>query len=274
MADGPAASANYSTGSYMGNATPIHDDLIDVFARASRVFVFTGAGASKESGLPTFRDLDGDWRHYDPMTFATLEGFLSNPVAVWNMYRRRQSQIAVAQPNPGHIALARMDRHYPEFLLATQNVDDLHERAGSHRMVKIHGDAWQMRCVDNGHVFDVRDCDLPEEFDRDSLPMCPRCGVLCRPNIVWFGEYVPQEPMLAAMTSSAACELMLIVGTSGEVSNGYGFAEYALANGAAVVEVNPERGSLTRYAHFWLPEPAGVALPRLWQMVSGEDVRA
>lgn len=254
----------------MSKPLPVDDGLIEVLTNAQRVFVFTGAGASKESGLPTFRDLDGEWRKYDPMTFATLEGFLADPVAVWNLYRQRQKQIAQAQPNPGHIALARMESYYPDFLLTTQNVDDLHERAGSRKLVKIHGDAWQMRCLGRGHVFDVRDYDLPDEFERDTLPSCPGCGDLCRPNIVWFGEYVPREPMLAAMTGSASCDLMLIVGTSGEVSNGYGFAEYALANGACVVEVNPERGALTRYAHFWLREPSGVVLPRLWRAISGE----
>lgn len=256
----------------MENAVAVHDQLVDAFVTAKRVFVFTGAGASKESGLPTFRDTDGEWRKYDPITFATLEGFLGNPVAVWSMYRMRQRQISEAQPNPAHVTLARMDRHYPDFLLVTQNVDDLHERGGSRRIAKIHGDAWQMRCLDAGHTFDVRDFDLPDEFTEDTLPMCPKCGMLCRPNIVWFGEYVPRELMMTAISHAASCELMLIVGTSGEVSNGYGFAECALANGARVVEVNPSEGALTHYAHFWVPEPAGEALPRLWKLVSGEDV--
>jgi NAD-dependent deacetylase len=238
--------------------------LLHTLIQAKRVFVFTGAGASKESGLPTFRETDGEWKKHDPMTFATLEGFLHNPVAVWNMYRMRQRQIANAQPNPGHLTLAAMERHYPEFLLVTQNVDDLHERAGSDKVVKIHGDAWQMRCMERGDVFDCRDFDLADEFDEKTLPSCPRCGALCRPNIVWFGEFVPQEPMMKAISAAAGCELMLIVGTSGEVSNGYGFAEYALANGAKIIEVNPAQGALTRYANFWIPEPAGRALPRLW----------
>jgi NAD-dependent deacetylase len=256
----------------MSKTTAVQHQLIDAFRSAKRVFVFTGAGASKESGLPTFREADGEWRQYDPMTFATLEGFLSDPVRVWNMYRMRQRQIAQAQPNPGHITLARMDQYYPDFLLATQNVDDLHERAGTKRMVKIHGDAWQMRCLRAGDVFDVRDFDLPDEFTADTLPKCRRCGALCRPNIVWFGEYVPQDAMAAAIRSSSICDLMLIVGTSGEVSGGYGFAEYALANGAAIVEVNPSEGALTRYADFWIPEPAGIALPRIWKLATGEDV--
>jgi NAD-dependent deacetylase len=254
----------------MSNTTAGQAELLDTLAGAKRVFVFTGAGASKESGLPTFREIDGEWRKHDPMTYATFEGFISNPVEVWNMYHLRQRQIAEAEPNPGHIALARMERHYPEFLLCTQNVDDLHERAGSRKMVKLHGDAWQMRCLDNGDVFDTRDFDSPDEFPDETLPRCPDCGSLCRPNIVWFGEFVPREPMMAAVSSCAGCEVMLIVGTSGEVSSGYGFAEYALANNAKIVEVNPSEGALTRYAHFWIPEPAGVALPRIWEQIGGQ----
>lgn len=243
------------------------DQLINALASARRVFVFTGAGASKESGLPTFRETDGEWRKYDPMTFATLQGFLQEPVAVWNMYRLRQRQISEAQPNPGHITIARMEQYYPEFLLATQNVDDLHERAGNKKMVKIHGDAWQMRCLECSTVYDVRKFDLPDEFTKETLPRCPKCQGLCRPNIVWFGEYVPQDAMSAAVNSAAHCDLMLIVGTSGEVSSGYGFADYAMSNRATIVEINPSEGALTRYANYWIPEAAGVVLPKIWDMV-------
>lgn len=243
------------------------EQLLEAFAGAKRVFVFTGAGASKESGLPTFRETEGLWKHIDPMTFATMEGFTHDPLAVWNMCRLRQRQIAEAQPNPGHLTIARMERHYPEFLLATQNVDDLHERAGNSKMVKIHGDAWQMRCLNCEKVFDVRGFDFPEEFVSETLPKCPDCHTLCRPNIVWFGEYVSQDLMIAAHDAAIHCDLMLIIGTSGEVSGGYGFAEYALSHGARIVEVNPVEGVLTHYAHFWIPEPAGVALPRIWQLV-------
>jgi len=220
------------------------------------------------SGLPTFREIDGEWKHHDPMTFATLEGFLSEPVQVWNMYRMRQRQISEAQPNPGHGVIARMEQRYPEFLLCTQNVDDLHERAGSRRMVKIHGDCWGMRCLQCEVVRDTRDYDLPPEFTFDTLPKCDDCGALCRPNIVWFGEHVPYEALATSVGAAAACDLMMIVGTSGEVSSGYGFAEYALSNGATIVEVNPTEGNLTRYAHIWIPEPAGIALPRIWDQVS------
>ncbi len=137
------------------------EQLLSAFTGARRVFVFTGAGVSKESGLPTFREYDGLWKQYDPMTLATMEGFSRDPVAVWNMYRLRQRQIAEARPNPAHLTLARMEQHYTNFLLVTQNVDDLHERAGNVKMVKIHGDAWQMRCLDCEQVFDVREIRFP-----------------------------------------------------------------------------------------------------------------
>lgn len=244
--------------------------LTNIFRKARHMFVFTGAGASKESGLPTFRDIDGEWRHYDPMTFATMDGFLHNPALVWSMYRNRQKQIAVAQPNPGHIALAQLEGYYEEFLLATQNVDDLHERAGSKRMVKIHGDAWQMKCLECDELYDVRNFDLPDEFHEDNLPTCPLCDSLCRPNIVWFGECLCLDTLTCSIEHAAHCDLMLIVGTSGEVSNGYGFAEYAHHNGAFVIDINPAASALTRYADCHIAEPAGVALPGIWKIMSGK----
>ena len=242
-------------------------ELIEMLAKAKRVMVFTGAGASKESGLPTFRDIDGEWSRYDPMTFATLEGFLAHPAEVWNMYRMRQRQIASAQPNSAHAVIASMELYYSDFLLVTQNVDDLHERAGSRKLVKIHGDCWKMRCVNCDSVSDTREFDFPDEFAPDNLPTCPLCNKLCRPNIVWFGEYVPHEAMTAAVNAASNCDLMLIVGTSGEVSGGYGFIERACANGAKIIEVNPSAGHLTHHADVWIAEPAGVALPGIWQHV-------
>lgn len=245
-----------------------NNQLISAFRDAKKVFVFTGAGVSKESGLPTFRDGDGLWKKFDPMTLATPEAFASDPVSVWNMYRMRQRQICEAEPNPAHITLARMEEYYPEFLLSTQNVDDLHERAGSRKMVKLHGDAMQMRCVECSRIFDLRGKSFPEEFTTDTLPKCTGCSGLCRPNIVWFGEFVPQEPMMKSVTSAANCDLMLIVGTSGEVSGGYGFVQYADSNGATIVDINPTQSSLAHFASFWVSEPAGEALPKIFDVAA------
>lgn len=254
----------------MKNNSYPNDQLIETCQSAKNVFVFTGAGISKESGLPTFREADGLWKKYDPMTLASMEGFNKDPVMVWNMYRLRQRQISSAKPNPAHVTLARMEKYYPHFLIATQNVDDLHERGGSQCLVKIHGDAWQMRCLGCGKVYDVRDFDFPDEFEYDTLPRCAECESLCRPNIVWFGEYLPEEPMMRAYESACNCDLMFVIGTSGTVSGGYGFCERAIANGAKVIEVNPTEGALTHYANFWVKEPAGEALPRIWEQVAAK----
>jgi NAD-dependent deacetylase len=246
------------------------EKLRDIFTKARSVFAFTGAGASQESGLPTFREIDGEWKRYDPMTFATMAGFVHDPLLVWNMYRSRQKQISQAEPNPGHVVFARMEDYYPDFLLATQNVDDLHERAGSRKMVKLHGDAWQMRCLHCEAIHDVRDFDLPDEFTADTLPKCPDCGSLCRPNIVWFGEYLDRDILERAIHHAANCDLMLVIGTSGEVSNGYGFVQYARHSGATVIEINPNEGALTPFVDCWIREPSGAALPRIWAGVTCE----
>ncbi len=262
----------------------MQDELIDVLARAKRVMVFTGAGASKESGLPTFREIDGEWTRHDPMTFATLEGFtrasggglepLPHAPAP-DLRGPAQPRPRRNRPNGAALRLppCKGGARRGDFLLVTQNVDDLHERAGSRKLVKIHGDCWGMRCLECSSVYDTRDFDFPPEFTSDTLPTCPQCNKLCRPNIVWFGEYVPHEAMMAAADAAADCDLMLIVGTSGEVSAGYGFAERAVSNGAIIVEVNPSEGHLTHHADFWIAEPAGKALPRLWCAVESRCSR-
>lgn len=252
----------------MENIKATDPRLADVFRCAKRVFVFTGAGISKESGLPTFRDADGLWKKYDPMTLATMEAFNRDPVAVWNIYLLRHRQIEQAQPNLAHIILAKMEEHYPDFLITTQNVDNLHERAGSRKLVKLHGDAGQMRCLDCGEVFNIDDFDLPDEFALETLPKCTTCDGLCRPNIVWFGEYVPEVPMMASINAAASCDLMLIIGTSGEVSGGYGFAEYAMENGATIIDINPTQSALTGCADFWISQPAGESMPVIWELIT------
>ncbi len=240
--------------------------LIEAMRNAKKVMAFTGAGASKESGLPTFRDLDdGVWRKYDPMTFATIEGFLANPVLVWNNYRSRQIQISQCQPNPGHQTLAAMEDYYPDFVVVTQNVDDLHERGGSKDVVHIHGDAFSIRCLDCSRCYSTRTLDLPVEFTEQTLPKCEACGATCRPDIVWFGEFVQEDRIGRAYDYANTGDLVLVVGTSGEVSRGYGLAQTAARRGAVVVEINPNPGALTQYATYVVSQPAGQALRALWQ---------
>ncbi len=240
---------------------------ISAIAHAKRVFVFTGAGISKESGLPTFRDLSGLWTKYDPMTLATPEAFQSDPAKVWSMYAQRQKELLNAQPNPGHITLAEMEPNYEQFLICTQNVDDLHERAGSKSIAKLHGDLRRMRCVECSARYDIPSADLPEEFTVETLPKCDRCSGICRPDIVWFGEMLPPEPLEKSFLAAGTCDLMMIVGTSGEVSGGYGFTELAVRAGAYVVEINPNESHLSRLADYAVRAPSGEVLLALWDQV-------
>lgn len=236
---------------------PFDEQAISSIANAKRVFVFTGAGISKESGLPTFRDLSGLWIKYDPMTLATPEAFHQDPAKVWSMYAERCKEVLKAQPNPAHITLACMEPHYEEFLICTQNVDDLHERAGSTNVVRIHGDIRRMRCVECSARFQIN---LPPE----DLPRCQRCEGICRPDIVWFGEMLPPGPLEESLLAAGTCDLMLIIGTSGEVSGGYGFTELAARAGAHIIEINPNESRLSHLATTTVRLRSGEALPLLW----------
>jgi NAD-dependent deacetylase len=243
------------------------DEAAHLLRAARNVVVFTGAGVSKESGIPTFRGPDGLYNSKDIAALASREAFQNDPVEVWNMYRWRQKKIAEAQPNPGHIALAEMERFFPGFTLITQNIDDLHERAGTSSMIKLHGDIFKVRCLKDELIFDAREMDIPDEITRDTMPRCPECKTLCRPHIVWFGECLDQYDLQRSVFASASADAFLIVGTSGLVSGGYGFTEYASGNGAVIIEVNPEESALSHLADFSFREPSGEALPKLWGAV-------
>ncbi|MBO7393739.1 MAG: NAD-dependent deacylase [Abditibacteriota bacterium] len=241
----------------------IPSSLADKIKSARNVFVFTGAGVSKESGLSTFRgDDDSIWNKYDPEINATPEGFYSNPALVWN-FCRDINLFTHAKPNPGHLALAQMESYYDTFTIVTQNVDCLHEQAGSTDVVKIHGTCDLIRCTKCGHRAPASNFDFTHEFTPDNLPKCEKCGALYRPDIVWFGEYLPEEAINRASAALQRCDLMYVIGTSGEVSGGYGFAQHAAAAGATVVEINPKRSSLTYFADYHLAGPSGEILPLL-----------
>ena len=240
------------------------EDIQERVKQSKRVCVFTGAGVSAESGIPTFRDAGGLWENYRPEDLVTASAFSRDPVPVWRWHAWLQGVCHSAEPNPAHKAIAAMDAFYPEFLVITQNIDTLHERAGTKRMVKLHGDIMETRCLKKGHVVT-----LDQPFDKDSitsrgtLPKCPKCGEACRPNVVWFGELLPEKPLVTGREFAESCDLFLIVGTSGVVSGGYGFTELARYAGALILEVNPQESALTHLAHLSLRLPAAEALPRI-----------
>jgi NAD-dependent deacetylase len=221
------------------------------------VVALTGSGISAESGVPTFRDAQtGLWAKYDPQELATPEAFARDPKLVWKWYAWRRELVEGASPNAGHEALAELERSVPEFSLVTQNVDGLHQEAGSEYVVELHGNIRRSRCpVENVTV-------EPDEMDHIPPP-CPNCGSPLRPDVVWFGEAQPAAGLEAASEAARLCDLFLSVGTSGLVHPAVSLPYEALENGATVVEVNPDPTPLAPHADFSLRGWAGEVLPRL-----------
>jgi NAD-dependent deacetylase len=240
-------------------AIAIAPDLARALRRAARVVVLTGAGISAESGVPTFRDAQtGLWAKFDPRELATPTAFARNPKLVWDWYASRREALADIVPNPGHRALARMDDLVPDFLLATQNVDGLHARAGSRRLVELHGNIARVKCSREHRVIAAwapPGDDLP--------PRCPHCGAYLRPDVVWFEETLPEDALARAEDAARRAEVMLVVGTSAEVWPAAALPRYAKGAGARVVEVNPEATPLSDVADDVLRAPSGIALPAL-----------
>lgn len=239
---------------------------------AGRVMAFCGAGVSVESGLPTFRGGGGLWEGHRVEDVATPEAFARDPVNVWRFYANRQAALQEAVPNPAHRVLAEMERRYDDFLLATQNVDDLHERAGSTRLLKIHGSLMEVRCSGCGEVSRIGE---PVHIEGSVLPLCA-CGALLRPNVVWFGELLDPDHFEQMQdffrrcplpVGSAGSALLLIIGTSGLVSSGYGVTWLARRFGARIVEINPEASAHSHEADLLLRAPAGELLARIWPRV-------
>lgn len=234
----------------------------ELIAHAERTVVFTGAGMSAESGIPTFRDaLVGMWENHDPMTLASPEGWTADRDLVWDWYAQRANDVRRVDPNDGHIALAqlsvaaRIDGRAVSVI--TQNVDDLHERAGSTVASHLHGSLFAPRC---------ESCRRPESADTALItprPMCPLCGDSLRPGVVWFGELLPRDAWAAASDAVAACDLMIVIGTSGVVQPAASLPERAHVQGVPIIEVNPEPSELTRLATIRLAGSAAETLPRV-----------
>jgi NAD-dependent deacetylase len=222
--------------------------------------VLTGAGTSAESGVPTFRGHSGLWRNFRPEQLATPEAFCGDPALVWEWYEWRRGLIGSCAPNAAHATLAEMEATLPGFSLITQNVDGLHQAAGSRNVLELHGNIWRMRCTGCGNAIEDRRVPLPE-----IPPRCSACGALLRPDVVWFGESLSSEVLEAAWAAAAHCRLMLVVGTSALVQPAASLPLVALRNGARVAEVNPAETPLSPHAHEVLRGPAAEMLPRWWE---------
>ncbi|MDH3547489.1 MAG: NAD-dependent deacylase [Gammaproteobacteria bacterium] len=230
--------------------------LVDALRDARHVCVLTGAGISAESGVPTFRDAQtGLWEQYDPQDLATPDAFVRDPALIWRWYRWRRELVLRAEPNAGHLALARLESRLQRLTLVTQNVDGLHQRAGSRQVIEFHGNIFADRCF-------VEGCTVTVESDAD-VPTCPGCGGHVRPGVVWFGETIPDTALNAAFGAAAECDLFLSIGTSSLVYPAAGLAEIARDAAAIVAEINPQPTDLARSADFAIAAKAGAALPEL-----------
>jgi NAD-dependent deacetylase len=223
---------------------------------AKAIAVLTGAGVSAESGIPTFRNNGGYWQKYRFEDLATPQAFARDPKFVWQWYEERRRAIAAARPNAGHEALVAMERRAPRFTLITQNVDGLHDLAGSQNTIKLHGDIWMVRCLKCGR----------EQVDRSELadlpPYCA-CGGMLRPGVVWFGEMLPEGAMERAAEAVQTSDVLIVAGTSAQVYPAAGLIPLAIANGSTVIEVNPDATDFSDAVAFALHGPSAQILPQL-----------
>lgn len=226
--------------------------------RSISVVVFTGAGTSQESGISTFRDPGGLWERFRPEELATPEAFAARPDVVWRWYRWRFETVRAAEPNPGHRAIASWQERFPSLLVVTQNVDRLHQRAGSREVVELHGDLWTARCARC-----AKRVTMEQALERPGEPPACACGGPLRPNVVWFGEMLPREAFLRADAAAAHCDLFVVVGTSARVYPAAGLIEVAAEGGATVIEVNREETPLSALATRTYRGAAGEILPEL-----------
>ena len=234
----------------------------------ARITVMTGAGVSAASGVPTFRGPDGLWKQFRPETLATPEAFARDPKLVWEWYDWRRQAIAACEPNAAHRVLAAWSRVFPAFQLITQNVDGLHERAGTERVLRLHGSIWDVLCWKKCPGSPPRWRDDTTPFAQVP-PTCPHCNGLIRPGVVWFGEALDPD-VLDQAEAAADCDVFLTIGTSSVVYPAASFVEQARRNGAFTVEINPEATPASSIADLVLRGPAEVVLPEVARICSAE----
>ena len=242
--------------------------LADIICNCTRGAVLTGAGISAESGVPTFRGHQGLWKKFKPEQLATMEAFLETPEIVWEWYNWRRELISEVKPNPGHFALTEMEGLFEDFTLITQNVDNLHRLAGSNRVLELHGNIYHNKCseCDRGHESDV-------EIDPNDIPTCSFCGGKLRPDVVWFGEMLPEAVLTEAFEKAERAEVFFSVGTSALVQPAASLPLIAKRAGATLVEINPEPTPLTHLADFPFQGKSGEVLPEIVAAVAANRTR-
>lgn len=245
------------------NPIVIPTELVEKLRAARSVTVLTGAGVSRESGVPTFRDPDGLWAKFSPAELASMDAFLANPRLVLEWYAHRRAVLDTVEPNPGHFALAELARRFDRFALITQNVDGLHQRAGSPAVIELHGNLTRNKCHRCNHPMT-----WPEGLAEGSIPLCG-CGGMIRPDVVWFGEMLPPDALDQAFRAAENCDVFFSIGTMGEVQPAASLPGAARRRGALTVEINPNPTSLSGVMDIILRGPSGVVLPEIVRRVTG-----
>ena len=231
------------------------DNVSQELINSKKIVFVTGAGISQESGIPTFRGKDGYWRKHDPMKLATIDAFFDNPNLVWEWYEDRRNNILSVKPNGGHFAIADIEK-FRDVVVLTQNIDNLHQRSGSTNVLELHGSIIRIKCT----VCNFSD-NKTQSFE--SLPPKCTCGNILRPDVVWFGEELPQNIWKNAMKEASTCDVMIIVGTSLAVSPANTLPIYAKQNGATLIEVNPEKTVMSNNMDLSIQATSTTILPKI-----------
>jgi NAD-dependent deacetylase len=250
--------------------------IVESLRRSKHLVVFTGAGVSAESGIPTFRDaLTGFWERYDPAQLATPEAFKRDPALVWAWYESRRLQVLKAQPNPAHLAISELAKWVPELTVITQNVDDLHERAGSTGVIHLHGSLHAPRCFACNRPIEVAQSinNTQPQAERLEPPRCQGCNGRARPGVVWFGEPLPERAMRVAIEAARRCDCLLSIGTSGVVMPAARIPQLAVERGATVIHLNKQPVETRASNEQTLVGAAGELLPALVREAFAEEAR-
>ena len=236
----------------------ISESLRSLLRTAESICVLTGAGISAESGVETFRRSNGLWSKLKPEELASFDAFMRNPELVWEWYNYRKKIILDVKPNPAHSALARLEELANDFTLVTQNIDNLHRRAGSKNILELHGNIERSYCIGCGKYF------APGEITPEKkVPRCSSCNGIIRPDVVWFGEMLPEGVFETAVAAANRCELFFSIGTSAVVYPAASLPLTARNNGAYVVEINMEKTEISHNVQETLLGKAGEILPDL-----------
>ncbi len=229
--------------------------IVDILLVSNSVTALTGAGVSAESGIATFRDPDGIWSKFNPLELASIDGFISNPERVWSWYQYRVNIVNNSKPNPGHYALAEFHKYNLDFNLITQNVDGLHQRAGSENVIELHGSIIRNKCFNCNQIHEGA------VINGNLLNNCKRCNGLIRPDVIWFGEMLPESEINTAQKLSSNTDLFFSIGTSAEVYPAADLPLIAKSNGAILIEINPVKTQLSNFADIRIELTSGKAMP-------------